>query len=62
MRIAIPVCFDCHSDMRSYDFKHPKGSKYTPDELRQHRDRWYEKVAVGVNPEIICESGLVAEN
>jgi hypothetical protein len=33
--------------MRSYDFKHPKGTKYTPDELRQHRDRWYEKVAVG---------------
>lgn len=44
---CIPVCFDCHSDMRSYDFKHPKGTKYTPDEIRQHRDRWYEKVATG---------------
>jgi hypothetical protein len=44
---CIPVCFDCHADMRSYDFKHPKGTKYTPDELRQHRERWYEKVAAG---------------
>lgn len=44
---CIPVCFDCHADMRSYDFKHPKGTKYTPDELRQHRDRWYAKVATG---------------
>ena len=33
--------------MRSYDFTHPKGTKYTPDEIRQHRDRWYEKVAAG---------------
>lgn len=22
---AIALCFDCHADMRSYDFKHPKG-------------------------------------
>lgn len=44
---CIPVCFDCHADMKSYDFKHPKGNKYTEAELRQHRDRWYEKVAQG---------------
>lgn len=49
---CIPVCFDCHADMKSYDFKHPKGTKYTPDELRQHRDRWYEKIAAagGIAP------------
>jgi hypothetical protein len=44
---CIPVCFDCHSDMRSYDFKHPKGTKYSAEELREHRDRWYAKVAAG---------------
>lgn len=44
---CIPVCFDCHADMKSYDFKHPKGTKYTAQELRQHRDRWYEKIAAG---------------
>jgi hypothetical protein len=41
---AIPVCFDCHADMRSYDFKHPKGSKYSESELIRHRDIWYKKV------------------
>lgn len=41
---AIPLCFDCHADMRSYDHKHPKGTKYTESELKQHRDKWYEKI------------------
>jgi|SRR5947209_10210539 len=42
---CIPLCFDCHGDMRSYDHKHPKGTKYTKNELVQHRDSWYKKVA-----------------
>jgi hypothetical protein len=41
---AIPLCFDCHADIRSYDVKHPKGSKYTRTELKQHRDNWYRRV------------------
>jgi hypothetical protein len=41
---AIPLCFDCHADMTSYDFKHPKGNKYTEKELKQRRNNWYEKV------------------
>lgn len=41
---AIPLCFDCHADMKSYDHKHPKGTKYTSKELIRHRDIWYEKV------------------
>lgn len=44
---CIPLCFDCHADMRSYDHKHPKGTKYTPPELIRHRDNWYERVASG---------------
>ena len=40
---CIPLCFDCHGDMRSYDHHHPKGTKYTLSELRQHRDAWYSK-------------------
>jgi len=44
---CIPLCFNCHADMRSYDHKHPKGRKYTRDELIQHRDRWYRIVASG---------------
>jgi hypothetical protein len=42
---AIPLCFDCHADMRSYDHAHPKGNKYSESELRRHRDGWYGKVA-----------------
>ena len=42
---CIVLCFDCHGDMRSYDFKHPKGINYTPSELKKHRDNWYRKVA-----------------
>jgi hypothetical protein len=37
---AIPVCFDCHADIHSYNDKHPRGRKFTPDELRQHKDQW----------------------
>lgn len=42
---CMPLCFDCHADMLSYDDRHPKGTKYRPDELRQHRDRWFSKVS-----------------
>lgn len=52
---CIPLCFDCHADMRSYDHRHPKGTKYTAEELKAHRDRWFTKVeksvGVGVLPE-----------
>lgn len=41
---CIPLCLECHADMRSYDHKHPKGTKYTPAELIRHRDNWYQKV------------------
>jgi hypothetical protein len=37
---AIPVCFDCHAEIHSYNVKHPRGRKFTPDELRGHRDSW----------------------
>lgn len=41
---CIPLCLECHADMRSYDYKHPKGIKYTQSELKAHRDNWYEKI------------------
>lgn len=39
---CIPLCFDCHADQRSYDHKHPKGTKYSRDELKKHRDKWFQ--------------------
>ena len=41
---CIPLCFDCHAEVRAYDVKHPKGKKYTESELIQHKNRWYTKV------------------
>ena len=41
---CIPLCFDCHADMGRADPKHPKGRRYTPEELQGHRDNWYRKV------------------
>jgi len=39
---CIPLCFDCHADVKSYNKKHPKGRKFSPSELKSHRDTWYK--------------------
>ena len=44
---CIPLCFDCHSDVKSYNEKHPKGKKYTESELIYHRTNWYRLVKSG---------------
>lgn len=41
---CIPLCFDCHSEMGKTDPKHPKGKRYSTEELKRHRDNWYKKV------------------
>jgi hypothetical protein len=40
---CIALCFDCHAEVEHYNAQHPKGNKFTPDELRGHRDAWHEK-------------------
>ena len=42
---AIPLCFNCHAEVGQYNEHHPKGIKFTSEELRLHRDNWYKKVA-----------------
>lgn len=37
---AIPVCFECHAEIHSYNEKHPRGRKYSPEDLRQHKEQW----------------------
>jgi hypothetical protein len=37
---AIAVCFECHAEIHSYNDKHPRGRKFRPEELLQHRDQW----------------------
>lgn len=41
---AIALCFDCHADAGHYDPEHPRGTKFSPDELRRARDTWYDIV------------------
>lgn len=41
---CIPLCLDCHAEVKAYNPKHPKGRKYTETELIEHRNRWYEKI------------------
>lgn len=42
---GIPLCFDCHADVKNYNDEHPKGRKYTPSELMRHRDAWFALMA-----------------
>lgn len=39
---AIPVCFECHAEIHSYNDKHPRGRKFLPEELRQHKEQWLQ--------------------
>ena len=41
---AIVLCLDCHAAAGHYNPRHPIGTKFSPDELRKHRDKWHEKV------------------
>ncbi|HUG70912.1 MAG TPA: HNH endonuclease signature motif containing protein [Pirellulaceae bacterium] len=44
---GIPVCFDCHADIKHYNDKHPRGTKFSPGELRRHRERLFNLVKTG---------------
>lgn len=41
---AIALCFDCHADAGHYFAGHPKGSKFSPEELIRHKEEWFEIV------------------
>ena len=41
---CIPLCFDCHAEVKQYNPKHPKGLKYTEGELKLRRDEVYDFV------------------
>ena len=37
---AIPLCFECHAEVHTYNTEHPRGRKFTPSELRKHKKQW----------------------
>ena len=57
---CVPLCFDCHGDMRSIDHNHPKGNKYTQQELRLRRDQCYALVESGSLPVTEINSTLAS--
>ncbi len=46
---AIVLCLQCHSEAGHYNAKHPIGTKYSPEELKRHRDQWWEHCRI--NPQ-----------
>lgn len=38
---AIVLCLPCHGNVGHYNVRHPIGNKYSPTELRKHRDLWW---------------------
>jgi hypothetical protein len=56
---AIALCLRCHAEAGHYNPRHPLGTKYSPEELRRHRDEWWEHCASGqVGPTFIDEEYL----
>lgn len=49
---AIPLCFDCHSEIPRYNPKHPRGTKYKIDELKARREQVYEEFTRHLVPPI----------
>lgn len=54
---GIPLCFDCHTEIGSYNSMHPKGNKFRPEELIARRDRVYDLVESGA-----IYAQLIAQN
>jgi hypothetical protein len=52
---AIPLCFDCHSEVMRYNEQHPRGTKYKVDELKARRDQVYEEFTRHLVPPIHYE-------
>ena len=46
---AIPLCFRCHAEAGHYNPHHPLGTKYSPTELRRHRDEWFRVCAASAS-------------
>lgn len=47
---AIALCFDCHADAGHYNPEHPRGTRFSPAELRRHREEWYKLAHAGAIP------------
>lgn len=56
---AIPLCFECHAEVHAYNIKHPRGRKYTEDELLEHRNQWLD--ICENKPELLIDNPRMAD-
>jgi len=60
---AIPVCLECHAEIALYNLSHPIGRRFTPGELKLHKERWLqicERFPCGLpEPSIVTEMGTI---
>lgn len=42
---AIPLCFECHAEVNHYNDAHPRGRKFSKEELLVHKKQWLETCA-----------------
>jgi hypothetical protein len=42
---AIPLCFECHAEVNHYNDRHPRGRKFTNEELLLHKKQWLDVCA-----------------
>lgn len=56
---AIPVCFECHAEIHSYNDKHPRGRKFLPEELRLHKEQWSR--ICGERPDVLVSASRASD-
>ncbi|MBW2019846.1 MAG: HNH endonuclease [Deltaproteobacteria bacterium] len=59
---AIPLCYDCHSEIGRYNKEHPRGNKYRPKELKARREQIYEQHTRHLVPPIFYEITQIPPN
>lgn len=52
---ALPLCFDCHSEVSRYNAEQPMGTKYKPEELKARREQVYEEFTRHLVPPVYYE-------
>ena len=55
---CIPLCFDCHSDMGKADPKHPKGKRYSIEELMKACSHYFDMTGRRITFEYSLVSGV----
>lgn len=58
---AIPLCLNCHADVKAYNPHHPIGTPYGEKELRRRRDAFYKKIELlPINQPTLTDLGSIA--